>query len=1523
VILEKSKINNRTRGEVPVGVRVTIAPGYDAAYPWQTIGAAEGGKSSTDYYMSPAEGGGEPPGRWWGKAAAALGLEPGSLVERQAYDLLVDQRVDPRDGISKLSRSPHKGIERADAVYEKLLAAEPEATRGRRRALRTEAQKAARQGPLYFDLTVSLSKSISVFYASLGENLRQAQLAGDQAGAEYWAGLIAEVDEMIHAANQAGLDYFEQEAGYVRTGYHGGWVDGQETGQWHEAELAFASFLQHTSRADDIQLHVHNVVAHTAKTVKDGKWRAPFSYAYNVVHNGVAPIVALHLESALNARFGVEWVPRADGYGHEMANVPQEVMDCLSTRRGSINAEMRERARVFEHEHGRAPTQRELAKIAQLVTLDLRAGKAEGALHLDALHETWAERVRREAGAELRDIAPGTWGQASGPGAHAPGGSPGPAPEALTRAAQKALVSVQAHKSAWTRYDLLKHLGWMLPAETRHMTPADAVRLLHKLAGDTLADRYGDVRCLDAPDAVRLPASLTRADGRSVYQPHTGALYATQVQLTAEERMVARARRPLAPLASRERVAQLLGADAAMLGAQLLLRAEAGSETTTTTGLRLDQAAVIYQAFTDGRLATTVAGPAGSGKTYTLVAAGLAAKQAGAPEVWGVTCAQAARNVLAEAAGRAGLPIRAYNSVKLFDGLDAKGSHRLRIALGSLIIIDEASMMPVDHLARIIGLADDLDCKVLVAGDQEQLAAVEGGGGMRLLARENGYVQLAEPVRFENAWERSASLRLRTGDASVLSEYDARGRIRGGDPDQVMDDAVRAAVAERLAGQDVLLVAADRERCRELARRVRDDLIHLGLVDDGPAVRLAEGAEASRGDLVIARKNDHRHGIANGDVLLIDRVGGDTVTLRRAMDRDPATGAMKLEKRHITCNFSDFSIYDLGYCITGHSSMGRTVTAGIPVIAGNENRQWLYTAMTRGAARNYAYVMSQTPRKADPAPGAAPAPELARYDRQQRLRDGLPAGTRIWLDVPFAEKDEAAQAGAQWDYEAKRWYAPEAGIKALARWDPAANRRDPAAVLADVLHRDGAEKSASEIQQQNRRNADHLAALNAIWQGEIASLRAERYRQILREVLPSGYADGADTSPQATWLWRTLRSAEAAGLDARQVIREAVESRSLAGSRDVASVIDARIRERIGSPVPQAQDSWSARVPDIADVKKRKMFCELAAAMDERTERLGPFTAEQRPEWAIQALGEVPAYPRQRAEWERRAAPVAAYREMYGHDHPTDPIGPEPSCDSPDKRAAWHAALQALGSVDGPDIRGLPDGSLWLMRDTYETETALAPKYVADELRQIRLGAQDARLTSVRADAEAEVAGQRGDDTLAGLHRTHARSARALQAFYQHRLPQLEQQDAQYQEWEHVTEGPRRIAVAADAELRRRQPRLAIAPLKSAEPDPVTEQEHEQLLSPSDEALARPAKPPEWVARLAAARDALQEKLDDRKAVRVPADDHEMQDEGEAWPALRPRERDAILQPPPPEMPASPRVIERARQQEADREAGG
>ena len=167
-------------------------------------------------------------------------------------------------------------------------------------------------------------------------------------------------------------------------------------------------------------------------------------------------------------------------------------------------------------------------------------------------------------------------------------------------------------------------------------------------------------------------------------------------------------------------------------------------------------------------------------------------------------------------------------------------------------------MTSVADLADIVIAARRGGAKVIVAGDQQQLPAVEGGGGMSLLAAELGYVQLTTAVRFTQTWEQEASLALRSGQESAITAYDEHGRITGGEPDDMMEAARRAYVSHYLDGTDVLLIASDRARCRELSRRIRDDLIHLGRVDDSRAVRLAEDARAGTGDLIICRRNNNQ-----------------------------------------------------------------------------------------------------------------------------------------------------------------------------------------------------------------------------------------------------------------------------------------------------------------------------------------------------------------------------------------------------------------------------------------------------------------------------------------------------------------------------------------------------------------------------------------------------------------------------------------------------------------------------------------
>jgi len=107
-----------------------------------------------------------------------------------------------------------------------------------------------------------------------------------------------------------------------------------------------------------------------------------------------------------------------------------------------------------------------------------------------------------------------------------------------------------------------------------------------------------------------------------------------------------------------------------------------------------------------------------------------------------------------------------------------------------------------------------------------------------------------------------------------------------------------------------------------------------------------------------------------------------------------------------------------------------------------------------------------------------------------------------------------------------------------------ADRREPIAVLADVLSRDGAELSASAIRQRNLSNADYLGILHAIWTAETAAARHDRYRDLVMAALPPGRRQ--PLSHQARWLFRTL-DAELAGLDPAEVIATAIASRDLAG----------------------------------------------------------------------------------------------------------------------------------------------------------------------------------------------------------------------------------------------------------------------------------------------------------------------------------------------------------------------------------------
>ena len=198
---------------------------------------------------------------------------------------------------------------------------------------------------------------------------------------------------------------------------------------------------------------------------------------------------------------------------------------------------------------------------------------------------------------------------------------------------------------------------------------------------------------------------------------------------------------------------------------------------------------------------------------------------------------------------------------------------------------------------------------------------------------------------------------------------------------------------------------------------------------------------------------------------------------------------------------------------------------GLAVITGTEDRQHAYVALTRGTDANFAYVFTVSPKLR--RPGARPAP-----------------GPRAGPLRPDSYRTRPA------------FPPPPPGLPRRARrW----------ACCPAVLDRDGQQLSATQTRQQALADADHLALLHAIWTAETTPARQQRYRDLLISALPPGHR--AEPGHQARWLWRTLRAAELAGLDAGQVLAEAIGERDLAGARDMPS------RHRRPHPVPARHPS--------------------------------------------------------------------------------------------------------------------------------------------------------------------------------------------------------------------------------------------------------------------------------------------------------------------------------------------------------------
>lgn len=1269
---------------------MTISSGHRAAYLTDQVGAGR------ENYYTGAVTAGEPPGRWQGRGAAALGLA--GLVDPQDMQALYERFLDPReaafadpaqwDGAPTLGHTGRAYLTE-EQIYAAALEREPEADAERRAALRVEAGQKARKNVAFHDATFSVQKSVTVLHTAFeaqevqasravaearralaeavrggsGAAVRLAEAAVRRAEREAasWAEYRAAVEDAIWAGNNAGLEYLAEKAGYTRVGHHGGnagrWADGHD---W-----VVASFFQHDSRNHDPQLHIHNAILNRVQG-PDGKWRTIDSTALHKYRGSAGAIAERVMEQHLTQAIGVRFATRPDGKAREIVGIDQTVIELFSSRRTAIGKKARALFAEFETKFGREPNALEQKKLKQQATLATRRAKSHDGETVAERLERWDRELRAEVAGGLADVAEQALAARDDE----------PAAEEWTETAvlQAALAKVHETRAAWNESDLMWAISDSLPDHLGHLAPEDTIELLDRLTRDGL--KLATPLQPERPGDAALPDELRLANGQSSYQAPGGRVYATPGHLHTERL-----------LQTANQTADRRALSAEQVRTVLDRAAESGLE------LGADQRAAIAGILSSGARIETLIGPAGTGKSFLL---GELTKAWEDSDLWGgqrrrvvgLATAQIATDVLA-AEGLASRNITQWLGVqdRIAAG-DARPEERAwALTAGDLVVVDESGMADTADLARIHAHAEKTSAKLLLVGDYRQLSAVGAAGGMDLAASAGPRYELTETRRFAQQWEGPASLRLRDHDKAVLDEYHRQGRlIDGGAVEQTEAAAARAWLADTLEEQRSLLIVDTNEQAARLSGDLRARLVDLGLVDDTRTVQLdLQGLFAGRGDVVQARENAwHLDGYAgnrraprNRDEFKITDVHDDGSITCAPIDR--ATGrpvdgeTMRLPADYVAGKLA------LGYAYTVHAVQGVTVDTTHTVVTPHTGADALYVGMSRGRHANTAHVVT--------------------LDRPQ--------------DAATGEVLEAVH-------------------------------RNPQAVLATILETDEPELSALAQAAQATDEAEAIRTPGELFADACEIAVANRTAQWLDQAVHDGllteqHRAAIAAEDGAATLSRLLRRVEVAGHDPHAALTDAIARRDLDDARQITNVLHRRITDHTASLDPMGA-SFSDWVPLVENPQWSGYLTQLAVEADKRQTKLGTELAEHPPQWAIEALGSPPDDDDvARRHWISRAGRVCAHRELTGHNDPAEALGSAPKPGQVEAYASWHAAWRALGrpAADRAEAE-MSTGQLRVRIRAYEREKAWAPAYVGDQLAATRQTAEKRRNDAALLRAEAD-----------------------------------------------------------------------------------------------------------------------------------------------------------------------------------------
>jgi conjugative relaxase-like TrwC/TraI family protein len=324
----------------------------------------------------------------------------------------------------------------------------------------------------------------------------------------------------------------------------------------------------------------------------------------------------------------------------------------------------------------------------------------------------------------------------------------------------------------------------------------------------------------------------------------------------------------------------------------------------------------------------------------------------------------------------------------------------------TVLVVDEAGMLGSRKLARLLEHAQQAHAKVVLVGDDRQLAAIDAGGGFRALRLRLGASELTENRRQQQAWEREALDLIRSGLVEeAVAAYWAHDRVVAADSKPAATLALLQdwwttwQQAEKDPAQEVVVLAARRAEVDRLNSLCQELLAAHGHL--GPERLQVEDRQLAMGDRVVCGHNAIGElGVANGSrgtitaldpqahtlTIRLDGADGGTVTLPRSYLDGRGRGE---RNRRV----------DLAYATTGHRAQGLTRGRALVRLTGSEDVNWLYVQLSRARQDTWLYaVVGPEPQGA----GELDLPDREQPDGYLQLAQALSraGGQTLAIDTP-------------------------------------------------------------------------------------------------------------------------------------------------------------------------------------------------------------------------------------------------------------------------------------------------------------------------------------------------------------------------------------------------------------------------------------------------------------------------------------------------------------------------------------------